>query len=70
MDGIDIVWDQLQRMGESTFRAAVLLLAVFLLRELRGMRRAMTGLHSVLTRVVNKLNGHERRIRHLEKTKK
>lgn len=67
MDWLSLVAEQIQQLGEGPFRFVVVVIAYLFLRELRKMRGSMDKLHKVLSDVVNKLNGHEKRIRQLER---
>lgn len=67
MEWLGVVIEQVEKMGEGPFRFIVVVISVLLIRELMKMRKSMDKLHGVLAQVVGKLNGHERRIKVLER---
>lgn len=70
MDWLSIVAEMVKEMGEGPFRLFVLIVFYFGVRELRRMRISMDNLHQALGKILEKVNGHEKRIRILERKKK
>lgn len=69
MEWLGVLFEQIEKLGEGTFRFIVVIIALLLINQLKGMRKSMDRLHDSLLSVVGKLNGHERRIKILEKKK-
>ena len=60
----------LEQLGDGPFKAAALMAFIFGVRELQRMRKSVEKLNLGVAVVVEKVNGHEKRLTTLERKKK
>lgn len=69
MEALAPIIELVQRMGDGPFRAVILLVLWFGVRQLTQMRKSMEKLNTSLAVVIERTSNHEKRITRLEKKK-
>lgn len=69
MDGLELVLDAIQKVGDGPFKAGMLAAMAYGVRQLFHMKNSMERLHSAIAVVVERVSGHEKRITTLERRK-